>query len=95
MAWLWMAAAVRPPWRLHGDAGHGPQDGQCFLLHMEVPGPAKLMGCPCHRGAEDGGFLLTLKVLHHELLPEMILLLVLLQASKLQCWWIMAAGELC
>lgn len=26
-----------------------PRDGQHFLLHSGIPGPAKLRGCPCHR----------------------------------------------
>ncbi|KAK2512173.1 hypothetical protein Q9233_016445 [Columba guinea] len=34
-------------------------------------------------------------VLHHELLLELTLLLAFFQASKLQCRWIMTAGELC
>ena len=34
-------------------------------------------------------------MLHHELLPELTLLLALFQASKLRCLWIMTAGELC
>lgn len=78
--------------------GMVPMHGQHFLLHPEVPGPAKFTGCPCHRGAEAGAaheLLPALQVLHHELLLELTLLLAFFQASKLQCRWIMTAGELC
>lgn len=75
-----------------------PRYGQHFLLHLQVPELAKPMGCPCHTEAEGGGaggLLPTLKMLHHELLSELTLLLAIFQASKLQCQWIMTTGELC
>lgn len=79
--------------------GMVPIDEQHFLLYPEVPGLAMFTGCPCHRGAEAGaahGLPPTLKVLHHELLLELTLSPpAFLQASKLQCRWIMTAGELC
>lgn len=74
-----------------------PSDGQRFFLYLEIPEPAKVIDCLCDRWAEGGGvrgLLPTLKILHHELLPGLTLL-ASFQASKLQCWWIMTAGELC